>query len=76
MKYIIVLGDGMADEPMDVLGGKTPLEAAEKPAIDELAKKINEGDYVFLYRYISASQFEIKYAQICQLEYCEQSIPM
>jgi len=39
MKYIIVLGDGMADESMDVLGGKTPLEAAEKPAIDELAKK-------------------------------------
>ena len=39
MKYIIVLGDGMADESMDVLGGKTPLEAAEKPAIDKLAKK-------------------------------------
>ena len=39
MKYIIVLGDGMADEPMDVLGGKTPLEVAKKPAIDELAKK-------------------------------------
>ena len=39
MKYIIVLGDGMADESMDVLAGKTPLEAAEKPAIDELAKK-------------------------------------
>ena len=41
MKYIIVFGDGMADESMDVLGGKTPLEAAEKPAVDELAKKHN-----------------------------------
>ncbi len=38
MKYIIVLGDGMADEPMDVLGGKTPLEVADKKAIDQLAK--------------------------------------
>ena len=31
MKYIIVLGDGMADEPMEALGGKTPLEVANKP---------------------------------------------
>lgn len=38
MKYIIVLGDGMADEPLDLLGGKTPLEVANKPAIDGLAK--------------------------------------
>lgn len=39
MKYIIVLGDGMADEPLEVLEGKTPLEVANKPAIDALAKK-------------------------------------
>ena len=39
MKYIIVLGDGMADEPLEVLGGKTPLEVAVKPGIDALAKK-------------------------------------
>ena len=39
MKYIIVLGDGMADEPMEVLGGKTPLEVANKPGIDGLANK-------------------------------------
>lgn len=39
MKYIIVLGDGMADEPIEALGGKTPLEVANKPAIDELAKQ-------------------------------------
>ena len=38
MKYIIVLGDGMADEPIEVLGGKTPLQAADKKAIDQLAK--------------------------------------
>lgn len=38
MKYIIILGDGMADMPVDVLGGKTPLMAANKPKIDELAR--------------------------------------
>lgn len=37
MKYIIVLGDGMADEPIDALGGKTPLEVAETPVMDMLA---------------------------------------
>lgn len=38
MKYIIVLGDGMADEPVEILGGKTPLQKADKKAIDHLAK--------------------------------------
>lgn len=38
MKYIIVLGDGMADEPLAGYGGKTPLQMAEKPSIDQLAK--------------------------------------
>ena len=38
MKYIIVLGDGMADEPLADYGGKTPLQMADKPAIDNLAK--------------------------------------
>ncbi|WP_394272106.1 cofactor-independent phosphoglycerate mutase [Butyricicoccus sp.] len=37
MKYIIVLGDGMADEPIDMLGGKTPLEYASTPTLDALA---------------------------------------
>ena len=37
MKYVIVLGDGMADEPIDALGGKTPLVAAKTPCMDELA---------------------------------------
>ncbi len=37
MKYIVILGDGMADLPIDKLGGKTPLEAAHKPVIDEMA---------------------------------------
>lgn len=37
MKYIIILGDGMADEPIARLGGKTPLQAARKPSIDRLA---------------------------------------
>ena len=39
MKYIIVLGDGMADEPIVELQGKTPLEVANKPNIDALAKR-------------------------------------
>ena len=38
MKYIIVLGDGMADEPLVEFGGKTPLQMADIPAIDNLAK--------------------------------------
>lgn len=38
VKYIIVLGDGMADEAMEVLDGKTPLEVADKKVIDTLAK--------------------------------------
>ena len=37
MKYIIVLGDGMADEPLQNYGGKTPLQMAHKPEIDKLA---------------------------------------
>ncbi len=39
MKYIIILGDGMADEPLAQLGGKTPLEYANIPTMDELAGK-------------------------------------
>lgn len=37
MKYVVVLGDGMADEPVDALDGKTPLEYAHTPAMDLLA---------------------------------------
>lgn len=37
MKYIIVLGDGMADEPIPQLDGKTPLYQANTPCMDELA---------------------------------------
>lgn len=37
MKYIIILGDGMADEPIASLGNKTPLQAANTPNIDKLS---------------------------------------
>ena len=37
MKYIVVLGDGMSDEPIEALGGKTPLEYANIPTMDTLA---------------------------------------
>ena len=39
MKYILVIGDGMADNPVPELGGLTPLQYAKKPFIDELAAK-------------------------------------
>ncbi len=38
MKYVIVIPDGCADEPIDALGGKTPLQVAEMPAADSLAR--------------------------------------
>lgn len=38
MKYIIILGDGMADEPIPELGNKTPLQAARTPYMDLLAR--------------------------------------
>lgn len=43
MKYLIVLGDGMADEPIAELGGKTPLEYADTPNLDRLSKKSEIG---------------------------------
>lgn len=43
MKYVVVLGDGMADEPIESLGGKTILEAANTPMMDELSKKSQIG---------------------------------
>lgn len=38
MKYVIVLGDGMADRPIEELGGMTPLEYAQTPQMDALAQ--------------------------------------
>lgn len=43
MKYVIVLGDGMADEPIQELNGKTPLEYADTPMMDMLAAKAEIG---------------------------------
>ena len=37
MKYIVILGDGMADEPIAALGGKTPLDYAHTPCMDRMA---------------------------------------
>lgn len=39
MKYIVLLGDGMPDEGIDSLGGKTPLEFARTPMMDFMAKR-------------------------------------
>ena len=43
MKYIIILGDGMSDEPLVNYDGKTPLQMAKKPYIDRLAKNGQTG---------------------------------
>ena len=47
MKYLLVIGDGMADNPLPELDGKTPLEAAAKPAIDALAQHGLLGSVLF-----------------------------
>jgi 2,3-bisphosphoglycerate-independent phosphoglycerate mutase len=39
VKYLVVIGDGMADFPIDELGGKTPLMAAHKPNMDRCARE-------------------------------------
>jgi 2,3-bisphosphoglycerate-independent phosphoglycerate mutase len=39
MKYVVLLGDGMSDEKIDALGGKTPLQAAATPNMDFMAKR-------------------------------------
>lgn len=39
MKYAIIIPDGCADEPQPTLGGKTPLQAAHTPAMDEIARR-------------------------------------
>ena len=43
MKYVVGLGDGMADEPIGELGGKTPLQAARTPVMDAMAKVSEQG---------------------------------
>src|SRR5882724_6245675 len=39
MKYVVVQGDGMADEPIAELGGKTPLDYAKTPNLDHMASR-------------------------------------
>src|SRR5208282_4268623 len=39
MKYIVIIGDGMADRPVEDLGGLTPLKKAETPNMDRLARE-------------------------------------
>ena len=43
MKYVLILGDGMADRPIPEFSGKTPLEYAKTPMLDELAKQSEIG---------------------------------
>ena len=39
MKYIVIVGDGMADYPIDALNQKTPLQVADKPNMDEITSE-------------------------------------
>jgi 2,3-bisphosphoglycerate-independent phosphoglycerate mutase len=43
MKYVVILGDGMPDYPLEEFGGKTPLEYALTPNMDKLAKRGETG---------------------------------
>lgn len=43
MKYVVILGDGMADEPIESLGNKTILQAADTSFLDMLSKKSEIG---------------------------------
>ncbi len=43
MKYLVMLCDGMADEPFEALGNATPMEKASKPCMDGLASKAEVG---------------------------------
>ena len=43
MKFVVILGDGMADLPLASLQGKTPLQVAKKPNMDRLAKQGRNG---------------------------------
>jgi len=47
-KTILFLADGMADEPIDALGGKTPLEAVETPGMDKIAAEGASGTFLSL----------------------------
>ena len=38
MKYVLVIPDGCADEPQEIFGGKTPLQAAHTPHMDRIAQ--------------------------------------
>ena len=54
MKYILVIGDGMADNPVPSLGGLTPLEYAQKPFIDSLAARGEVGSVLNVPRSLPA----------------------
>jgi 2,3-bisphosphoglycerate-independent phosphoglycerate mutase len=43
MKYVVIVGDGMADLPLEALGGRTPLEAARTPNMDWMAGRAEIG---------------------------------
>ena len=55
VKAIIFLADGMADSPLNELGGMTPLEYAKTPAMDAIAKQGSSGTFLTLPRGLPTS---------------------
>ena len=47
-KAIVFLADGMADEPIEALGGRTPLEAVDTPCMDAIAREGASGTFLTL----------------------------
>ena len=47
-KTIMFIGDGMADEPIEELGGRTPLQVAATPGMDSIAKQGRSGTFLTL----------------------------
>lgn len=47
-KTVLFLGDGMADEPVAELGGRTPLQAADTPNMDAIARAGRSGTMLTL----------------------------
>ncbi|MDD1752947.1 MAG: phosphoglycerate mutase, partial [Methanotrichaceae archaeon] len=43
MKFVLIVGDGMADEPLTALSNKTPLQVAKTPNMDQIAKEGRTG---------------------------------
>lgn len=75
MKYVLVIGDGMADDPAEILGGLTALEKANIPNMDRLAQEgilgsvrncpegLPAGSDTAIYQFLAATPVSITQAE-------------